>query len=245
MRRLNPWNPVDHFRLLGWVFLQPGLIAAYKDTYGDQSLRMVGSWLVGTLIWIPFMIPLLGYGLGSVPVGSSRSGLYLVGFFAVLWLLTGLLGNRTSEPVGFAAGITVFFMMMGLSFAVTAGATPGKIVSVMLVVSGVIVRGIAVVGAGYLAAHICGGVVLGIAAGTAAVIFGGVLAGFIIAVAVPAGLIMAYILSVMVTLYLRQTFERGRSTIPGKILLALVFLSTLVSLWVFFLGGWETILKWR
>ncbi|MBZ0279073.1 MAG: hypothetical protein K8I60_23205, partial [Anaerolineae bacterium] len=79
MRRLNPWNPLDQFRLLGWVFLQPGLIAAYKDTHGDESLRMVGSWLVSTLIWIPFMIPLLGYGLGSVPVGSSRSGLYLVG----------------------------------------------------------------------------------------------------------------------------------------------------------------------
>ncbi|MBZ0275836.1 MAG: hypothetical protein K8I60_06810, partial [Anaerolineae bacterium] len=133
----------------------------------------------------------------------------------------------------------------GLSFAVTAGAAPGIVVSLMLIVSGVIVRGIAVVAAGYLAAHICGGVALGIAAGTAAVIFGGVLAGFIIAVAVPAGLIMAYVLSVMVTLYLRQMFEQGRSTIPGKILLVLVFLSTLVSLWVFFLGGWETILKWR
>lgn len=238
MRRLNPWNPLDHFRLLGWVFMHPEIITPYQEMYGKQSLQRTGSWLVSTLTWIPVMIPVLGYGLATIPVGSSRSGLYLAGFYGLLWLLTGLLGARTSEPVGFAAGITLFFFMLGISFAVTAGATPGILASTALVVSGLIVRSLAVLVAGHLAAHVCGGVMLGIAAGTAAVTFGGVLAGFIIAVAVPAALLITYTLSFLVAQHLRQTFATGQATIPGKIMLALIPLGGLSALWIFFLGGW-------
>ncbi len=242
MQRLNPWNPLDHLRLLGWVFLHPEIINTYQESYGKQSLQRTGSWLVSTLTWFPVMIPVLGYGLATIPVGASRSGLYLAGFYGVLWLLTGLLGARTSEPVGFAAGITLFFFMLGISFAVTAGASPGILTSTALIISGLIVRSVAVLVAGYLAAHVCGGVVLGVAAGTAAVAFGGVLAGFIIAVAVPAALLITYTLSFLVAQHLRRTIAEGQATIPGKILLALVPLGGLIALWVFFLGGWQTML---
>ncbi|MCB9452221.1 MAG: hypothetical protein H6672_12330 [Anaerolineaceae bacterium] len=241
MRPLNPWNPLDPFRLLGWVFLHPEFIRDYPETYDKKSMQRTGSWLVSTLTWIPIMIPVLGYGLATIPVGASRSGLFLAGFYGILWLLTGIFGTRTSEPVGFAVGISLFFFMLSISFAVTAGATPGILVSVALVISGLIVRAIAVLVAGHLAAHVSGGVILGITAGTAAVSFGGVLAGFIIAVAVPAGLLITYTLSYLVAQHLQGTFKEGRPSLQGKILLALIPLGAVAALWVFFLGGWQLI----
>jgi hypothetical protein len=242
MHRLNPWNPLDQFRLLGWVFLYPERITMYQDAYGKESLQRTGSWLVSTLTWLPLIIPVSGYGLATIPIGASRSGLYLAGFYGLLWLLTGLLGTRTSEPVAFAAGITLFFFIMAISFAVTAGALPGMVASAGLVISGVIVLSIAALVGGHLASRVCGGVVLGIAAGTAAVTFGGVLAGFIIAVAVPAALLIAYTTSFLVAQHLRRTITEGKASIPGKIYLALIPVGGLGALWIFFLGGWQVIL---
>lgn len=75
---LNPWNPLSPFRLLAWLLLEPARLADYRARAGEQSSKIVGSWLTSSLTWLPMLIPLLGYGLGSIP-GASSGGLYLAG----------------------------------------------------------------------------------------------------------------------------------------------------------------------
>ena len=51
-RRLSPWNPLDHLRLLWWVLVTPQRLKAYRGAFGEKDERRVGRWLVSTLIWL-------------------------------------------------------------------------------------------------------------------------------------------------------------------------------------------------
>jgi len=56
---LDPWNLLDQFRLLWWLFLTPSRLAAYSARTGKESVRKTGFWLVSTLAWFPIVMPIL------------------------------------------------------------------------------------------------------------------------------------------------------------------------------------------
>ena len=46
-RRLSPWNPLDHLRLLWWVLVTPQRLVAYREAFGETlSAVWVSGWLV-------------------------------------------------------------------------------------------------------------------------------------------------------------------------------------------------------
>lgn len=234
---LNPWNPLSPIRLLLWLLLRPAQAAAFRAA-DEPTYRIVGSWLTSSLTWFPVLIPLLGYGLGSIP-GSTPSGAHLAGVLVLVWLLTGFLGTRTGEILSFMIGAFVFFVMLGIGFTIAAGVTPGLIAGFTLGGLGILARGVGVVAGGHLAAHIAGGLAGGVVAATVALLGGGILAGVILAFAVPVALLVVVALALGLSNHLTATMQRGQAAPLDALLLALLPLGLLLLLWLYFLGGWQ------
>ncbi len=99
-RPLTPWNPIDQFRLLWWLCIQPAQYTSYRAHVGEAEMRKVSAWLVSTLIWLPLFIRALGISLEltrtierppqNIPYSVPFS-VWLV-IIAFAWLLTGLFG---------------------------------------------------------------------------------------------------------------------------------------------------------
>ena len=66
-RRLSPWNPLDHLRLLWWVLVTPQRLKAYREAFGEKDDGRVGKWLASTLTWLPLFILTLALGVGTLP----------------------------------------------------------------------------------------------------------------------------------------------------------------------------------
>lgn len=47
---LRARNPLDHLRLLWWIFFTPHQTKAYKAAYGDKAIQPISSWLSSLLI---------------------------------------------------------------------------------------------------------------------------------------------------------------------------------------------------
>lgn len=234
---LNPWNPLSPLRLLLWLLLRPAQAAAFRAA-DERTYRIVGSWLTSGLTWFPLLIPLLGYGLGSIP-GATPTGVHLAGVVLLIWLLTGFLGTRTSEIVAFMAGALTFFVMLGIAFTIAAGVTPGLIAGFTLGGLGILARGIGVVAGGHLAAHVAGGLAGGIIVATVTLLGGGILAGIILAFAVPLALLLVVVLALSLSHHLTAAMQHGRPAPLDAALLALLPLGLLLLVWLYFLGGWQ------
>ena len=90
LHNINSDKP-KHLRLLGWLFLSPARLHAYREKADEKVLRSIGAWLVGTLIWLPLFILSLATVLGTMPVSSEYLPCQVT--CAVLgWTLTGCLG---------------------------------------------------------------------------------------------------------------------------------------------------------
>lgn len=234
---LNPWNPLSPFRLLAWLLLEPARLADYRARAGEQSSKIVGSWLTSSLTWLPMLIPLLGYGLGSIP-GASSGGLYLAGVFVLCWLATGFLGARASELVGFMAGALTFFVILGISFTIAAGVTPGFIAGGALSLIAIVARGVGMSAGGHFASNVAGGLAGGVVAATVTLLGGGMLAGVFLAFAVPLALVLMYLLSLNLSIHLNRNIQAGRPSFLSRVVLAIIPLGLLVLVWLYFLGGW-------
>lgn len=110
-RRLNPWNPLDHLRLLWWVLVMPQRLMAYREAYGENAERSVDKWLASTLGWLPIFVPTLALGLETFFYRSTIfSNIYIYRWvaacLALAWFLTGLFGRR-----GVGAGVGMSFVM--------------------------------------------------------------------------------------------------------------------------------------
>ena len=60
---LSPWNPLDHARLLKWLFLEPARLQAYREQAGEEAVRRVGAWTASTLSWFPLLLFVLAVNL--------------------------------------------------------------------------------------------------------------------------------------------------------------------------------------
>ncbi len=124
---LQPWNPADHIRLLGWLFFTPERLEAYRARRGEHATRGIGTWLASTLLWLPLLTPLLAIGTGALPSQARLIPLpLLLAGIAVGWLLTAYLGSleypavsgwrHAFGPVFEGAFIIVFGVAFGIAF---------------------------------------------------------------------------------------------------------------------------------
>jgi len=69
-QQLSVLNPLDHLRLLWWIFVMPQQLKDYKAIYNEE-VKLVGQWLVSTLTWFPLFILTLTLGLELLPHSSK------------------------------------------------------------------------------------------------------------------------------------------------------------------------------
>jgi hypothetical protein len=74
----------------------PHQLKAYRGAFGNKDERRVGKWLTSTLLWLPFLIPALALGLGTLPYPKGASTFYLIESACIFafWILSGLTPPR-------------------------------------------------------------------------------------------------------------------------------------------------------
>ncbi len=122
-RRLYPWNPIDHFRLIYWVLLKPRLLDLYRDSYPGNDEYRVGKWLQSTIIWLPIYLVTQAGALGFLPalessVFSQRSYLWISISVVTAWLLWAM-ASKSEQPIG--CGL-ILGIMVAIVAAVSVGA---------------------------------------------------------------------------------------------------------------------------
>ncbi len=240
--RLNPWNFLDQFQLLRWLFLDPGALAAYLHRDGDETVRRTGAWIVSGLGWMPFLLPLLGYTIGTVEIRGQRpiTLLFAYTLFLIGWIAAGVLGGGKTRDGVFSLVITGFIAFMIY----------------------VLVRGVS--GIEFIPNDVRGqigtifvGITIGVAAGIAfctAYTATGTLAGLVIAVTLFAGLFrifpgtasaVAGLLMVGLAFFtatvLNKGLQTGCTSVGHYIIIGVNGLAYTVALWLYLLGGWQVL----
>jgi hypothetical protein len=146
VRKLTPWNPLDQWRLLWWLFMNPANYVNYETQVGEITLRKTGAWLASTLTWLLFLIPIMAATLGITPsiTRLSSSWNWWAIALPVIWLLAAALGQSINSDIvgvilGGAAGGLAGIVMIGL-----AGSTTGIYgYAITLGVAGIVASGMA------------------------------------------------------------------------------------------------------
>lgn len=127
--RLSVWKPLDYLRLLWWILVMPQQLQAHREFCGEEEQERVGKWLVSTLIWLPFLIPLLGLGLELLPHSSKAwsADTYLIwsAVVFVCWLLTGWLGDVEDEDADKVAIGVALVVAVVVAFVVEESSKTG------------------------------------------------------------------------------------------------------------------------
>ena len=111
-RRLSPWNPLDHLRLLWWMLVMPQQLVDYREVYGVEDEIRVRGWLINTLAWLPLFLLALARGLKTLPQESMLPSTYLwvSAGLVPIWILTGWLVQKKS-PLGSIVSLVVGFVL--------------------------------------------------------------------------------------------------------------------------------------
>ncbi len=115
---LSTRNPLDHLRLLWWLFLSPQRLKAYQEQFGEESVRRMRMWLASTLICLPIVLSILLMALseaGQYYISKLHPGSpYLTIVPALAWLLIGRRGDINTK-----VGRLVFGVALGGAFLTT------------------------------------------------------------------------------------------------------------------------------
>jgi hypothetical protein len=82
-------------RVLFWVFFAPARLKAASAQRGREPIRRIMGWPLGTMIWLPLVVPLLSIDLGIFRAGFASPEILRWLHIAVLigWVSFGLLGR--------------------------------------------------------------------------------------------------------------------------------------------------------
>ena len=233
MTEISPRNPIDHLRLLIWLFWKPNRFRAFTDETSNRRLRTVGAWMSSTLTWLPLLIITLGYVLNTIP-GTNENGLILVLAVIAGWLVTGWLGAKEPGTDDLIAGLAAFVV----AFPIVLAVTDQFVISLIVVGAAVIARGVAVVAALGRASGIAGGVQTGLAVSAAVFLAGTLEGGVQIAIAGIVAIIGAILLGIGAAKTIARNRETGRASFRGKLMFVVLILSYASLIWIYLLGGW-------
>lgn len=247
-KRLSPFNPLDHIRLLWWVLVMPQQLQTYRETFGKGDEVRVGNWLVSTLTWGPLLMPALALGLERLPYSSKawlpEAYLWLSALLVGCWLLTGWLRINKDIAVvmmvfisGVIAGITTGVVVVGMAVDVTISIAIGIAVGIAILISSFV----AVIVAGDVAVVVAGVVAVGIAVGVAVgvtVAWAGFMAGFVAGSV--AGFVTGFVVDFVADV-VGNTIENSLNTSTPFLLARFTFL-LLVVIYLFLIGLY--LLEW-
>jgi hypothetical protein len=122
---LKPWNPIDQFWVLWWIFVRPARYLAYRGEASAKAPKQMCIALVSTLVWLPLFIAAIGTGFG--PARGSESLLEIIppqvsaGIILIAWFLTNRNGTRKGLlALSVASGgaiILAGLVVIGMGFA--------------------------------------------------------------------------------------------------------------------------------
>ena len=87
---LSPWSPLDHARLLKWLFWEPARLEAYREQVGEEAVRRIGAWTASTLTWFPLLLFILAVNLRTFPLPEELTPEAPVPFFITCFVEKGL-----------------------------------------------------------------------------------------------------------------------------------------------------------
>lgn len=101
LHQLSALNPLDHLRLLWWLFMAPQQLNQYRVAYGEKAVHPVGKWLVSTLSWLPLFLVLLALDLETLPTSGFSNSTYqwIAAGLVLLCICTGWLGDREDNRI--------------------------------------------------------------------------------------------------------------------------------------------------
>ncbi len=112
-------NPLNHLRVLWWLFLTPQGINTHQSEYGAKSLHPVAQWVASTLTWLPLFLPTLAIATGKWSTITDAFLLngyrWLSGGIVLAWLFTGWFGAHKKEEdgsVNIAEAITLIIALL-------------------------------------------------------------------------------------------------------------------------------------
>ncbi len=238
------WNPIDQVRLLGWLFADPARYTAFQSQVGKEKAKKAGLWLTSTLIWLPFLIPMLGIQLGLTPTNKTGAITESFPIWAVViilgWFLTGFQTSENSGQSIFLRGITAVVIVGGITFSLVFGLANimagGLALATALVVAIILSLEVAANLTFYLVAGMVAGLIIGLLLDSQDGGLFGVVIGFIFAFVF---LIFARMARGVALIANRSSRKR---TVPGgmSILLALGIAYS-VLIWIYWLGGWRVV----
>lgn len=234
LRRLSPWDPLDHLRFLCWVLVSPERLIAYQTAWGQDAVFSVGKWLSSTLAWLPPLILVLGLGVGALPSTQTtrlpHPGYFWAGVGLALilaWALTGWLREETGcLTIAVALGIALLILASGMAFRLM-----GSMIT-------------------NIEAALAVGLALGAAVSVAPVVPGGVpnivplfVASIATIVAGRSVFLMAFILQIVVVgqvqKAVQETLKTGRPSWIAQGAFGVLVVTYAFLIWFSFLGGWR------
>ncbi len=258
--RLRHRNPLDHARLLWLMLMQPGKLAHTRRAVGAEALGRTVTWLAGSLLWFPLLMPAVALVAGTLPSpGPAGLSWVLLGVVVLGWAFSGWLGDHNAVGVAFilagsaATGIACLLVAGGLvgtavfmALAFLAGSSVGASMAGLKAgrAAALIAGGVAdvlAIGGLYVAARSTQQAIADVAAPAIVMIPAGFLAALMTAVVI-FGLAFAVIGVFMavggfvVGAILEEDVHVGVSPLGAMVLAALVMVQGVLA-WACFVGG--------
>ncbi len=250
LEELNPISIYDHVRLFVWLFWKPETLVAYRNTFGDESLRRTAAWLVGDLAWIAFFAPAIGIVLGTVQVITdvpttstimqALSGVVFLGG----WFMTGWFGWRENSAYAMILLVGTTLIMFGLFSAVSTlsgvvlSEAGGMTRPVFLFLTGVMLSSAA--GIAFRLTTMASGAIAGLLLGS--LLFNAV---FGVQLSLDGGMtaFVMFITAILVAYVVDMTLKTGERSPLHLIAFALITTTGALMIVTYFLGGWLFLLN--
>lgn len=226
---------MEVFNVLWWAFAQPQSLLNYRERVGAERLATIGAWYTTILIWVPLLIPTVGYFVGHIPLSDTVSTIFMVSMPLSFWFIF-----KRKDLVGAALGSLFYFIHLIDKSAADGNYRIALLTNVAIVTTylAAMVLTIASTGSSF---PISGYALLGGGVGTwVALHVGGkgLIEGFVAGVAVTVA--MAPV--VLMTRYrLKQRIPRGQPSYVAWIILPLTCCSLALLIWIYWLNGWQVL----
>jgi hypothetical protein len=234
VHRLHDYNPLDWFRLLWWMLVKPKKLRAHQKAYGKNSHHSTNHWLSSTLICLPLFIPMSAALLINPAIIQDTS--YLIGgkaeyqLLAIIgvWLILPFLMEWDWDTDNFWMWLVALLIGagVGLSLGVGLGLVGGLGLGLVVGLREYFSEEIAML-IFWLSPPLFAGIGTFIETGN-------------LGQAVLSGALVIFVIGILfLAVLLADQIEQYQSNWVTKTAFALIPLSYIFLIWMYYLGGWQ------
>lgn len=227
--------PIDYWRLLTWIFINPKTIVRYRTQYGADSLHEIGSWLATAFIWLPLLFPIIGYFTEQVPLSSTVATIFVVALPMSAWFV-----YTRKDLLGAALGAVFFVIHVIDKTAADGDVKVSFIASVALSITFIVPTIISLAVTNSLAMSPFIVLCLGVGSWVSLHVGGeGFIKGFLIGAMISLPMIPFI---TKLTYLIQRYYQNGKRSLFTYLGLLITILSYATLIWIYILDGWESLL---